>query len=120
MLNYSGFAEIRVPDISQVITALREQQLDLDDVLYESPSGPITAHDVMYGLQSEIVNTGRDFYAHKTGFTPKSLTKILTDGGFSQVFMSASHLEIHALAFKREPTPEQYALFRRTWNLALG
>lgn len=118
ILNETGFAEIRVPDITQVITALREQQLELDDVLYQSPAGPITAHDVIYGLQSEIESSGQDFYAHKTGFTPKSLAKILTDGGFSKIFISTSqYLAVHALAFKAEPTMEQYALLQQTWNL---
>ena len=121
ILNETGFAEIRVPDIAQVIKALRDQQLELDDVLYQSPAGPITAHDVIYGLQTEIENSGQDFYAHKTGFTPKSLSKILTDGGFSRIFISVNqHLAVHALAFKTEPTSEQYALMQPAWNLKPG
>lgn len=119
ILNDTGFAEIRVPDIAQVIKAVLAQQLELDDVLYQSPAGPITAHDVIYGLQSEIINSGQDFYAHKTGFTPKSLLRILTDGGFTRVFLSVSqHLAVHALAFKSEPTDEQYALLELEWNLS--
>lgn len=118
MLKADGFAEIRVPDIAQVINALIDQQLELDDVLYVSPAGPITAHDVIYGLQSEIQNSGQDFYAHKTGFTPSSLKKILTDGGFDKVFLRTDqHLAVHALAFKSEPTPEQYSSFENSWNL---
>lgn len=118
ILNETGFAEVRVPDIAQVITALREQQLELDDVLYQSPAGPITAHDVMYGLQTEIESSGQDFYAHKTGFTPKALAKILTDGGFSKIFLSTDeYLAVHALAFKAEPTIEQYAFLEQAWNL---
>jgi hypothetical protein len=118
ILNDTGFAEVCVPDIAQVMEALRERQLELDDVLYQSAAGPITAHDVVYGLQSEIQNSGQDFYAHKTGFTPKSLAKILSDGGFAKVFISTNwQLAVHALAFKTEPTEEQYALFKSTWNL---
>lgn len=118
ILNETGFAEIRVPDIAQVIAAVLEQQLELDDVLYQSPAGPITAHDVIYGLQTEIESSGQDFYAHKTGFTPKSLTQILVDGGFFKIFISTSqYLAVHALAFKAEPTMEQYALLEKTWNL---
>jgi hypothetical protein len=120
MLNETGFAEIRVPDIAQVITALHEQQLELDDVLYQSPAGPIAAHDVIYGLQTEIERSGQDFYAHKTGFTPKSLSKMLLDGGFHKVFLTTDPLlAVHALAFKTEPTIEQHALLRQTWNLGL-
>lgn len=118
ILNDTGFAEVFVPDFAQVMDALRDRQLELDDVLYQSAAGPITAHDIVYGLQSEIQNSGQDFYAHKTGFTPRSLVKILSDGGFAKVFISTNRpLEVHALAFKTEPTEEQYALFRSTWNL---
>ena len=118
VLNDTGFAEIRVPDIAQVIAALRERQLELDDVLYQSPAGPIAAHDVIYGLQTEIERSGQDFYAHKTGFTPKSLTKMLLDGGFQKVFLTTDPLlAVHALAFKAEPTVEHYALLGQAWNM---
>jgi predicted SAM-dependent methyltransferase len=119
MLNETGFAEIRVPDIEQVMAALRERELELDDILYQSPAGPISAHDVVYGLQREIRDTGQDFFAHKTGFTPKSLGKILMDGGFPQVYVSTSKevLAVHALAFKVSPTAEQCTLLEDTWNL---
>lgn len=119
MLNETGFAEIRVPDIAQVIAAVREREMELDDVLYQSPAGPISAHDVVYGLQKEIQESGQDFYAHKTGFTPKSLGKILLDGGFPLVFLSTEQqaLAVHALAFKAEPTAEQHALLRHAWDL---
>jgi SAM-dependent methyltransferase len=108
ILKEDGFAEIRVPDIAQVIAAVYENQMDPDDVLYESAAGPITAHDVIYGLQSEIVSSGQDFYAHKTGFTPKSLMKFLSDSGFRHIFLAEGvHLAVHALAFKTEPTEWQ-------------
>lgn len=111
ILKDDGFAEIRVPDIAQVIGAVRDQQLDLDDVLYESAAGPISAHDVIYGLQSEIVSSGQDFYAHKTGFTPKSLVKFLYEGGFRHVYLvEDEHLAVHALAFKLEPSATQRGL----------
>jgi hypothetical protein len=111
ILKGDGFAEIRVPDIAQVIGAVQDRQLDLDDVLYESAAGPISAHDVVYGLQSEIVNSGQDFYAHKTGFTPKSLVKFLYEGGFRHIYLvEDEHLAVHAFAFKLEPSVKQRAL----------
>jgi predicted SAM-dependent methyltransferase len=121
VLKEDGFAEIRVPDVSQVLKALNDQQLELDEPLYDSPAGPITAHDIIYGLQSEIIDSGQDFFSHKTGFTPKSLAKILKDGGFFKVFLrtdnSDDQFSVHALAFKAEPTKEQYLLFENTWQL---
>jgi hypothetical protein len=118
VLNDTGFAEIRVPDIAKVIAALHQQQLELDDVLYVSPAGPISAHDVVYGLQTEIEESGQDFYAHKTGFTPKSLSKMLLQAGFHKVIVATDpFLAVHALAFKAEPTKEQSELLRQTWNM---
>lgn len=111
ILKDDGFAEIRVPDIAQVIAAVQERQLDVDEVLYVSAAGPISAHDVMYGLQSEIVNSGQDFYAHKTGFTAKSLMSLLREAGFRHIFLAEGvQLAVHALAFKTEPTVWQRAL----------
>lgn len=111
ILKNDGFAEIRVPDIAQVIEAVQDQQLDLDDVLYQSAAGPISAHDVIYGLQSEIVSSGQDFYAHKTGFTPKSLVNFLYEGGFRHIYLvEDEHLAVHALAFKVEPSATQREL----------
>lgn len=120
LLNDKGFAEIRVPDIAQVISVVHEQQLDLDDVLYVSAVGPITAHDVVYGWQSEIITSGQDFYAHKTGFTTKSLVKFLTEGGFRHIFLLDDEpLAVHALAFKTKPTESQRALFGLHSNLCV-
>ncbi len=119
MLNDTGFAEIRVPDIAQVVAALHDRRLDLDDVLYESPAGPISAHDVFYGLQTEIQQSGQDFYAHKTGFTAMSLSKMLMGAGFQKIFLrTPPNLEVHALAFRSEPTSDQYALLEPEWDLA--
>jgi hypothetical protein len=121
ILKPEGFAEIRVPDIAQVITAIREVGLDLDDVLYHSAAGPITAHDVLYGLQSEIIDSGQDFYAHKTGFTSKSLPRMLTDVGFETVFLQHTEpLAIHALAFKERPTSEQIERLGPYWGVELA
>jgi hypothetical protein len=117
VLNASGFAEIRVPDIAAVIVELGNRQLELDDILYQSTAGPISAHDVIYGLQSEIVSSGQDFYAHKTGFTPKSLFEILISSGFKYVYLvNDEPLAVHAFAFKMEPTAAQRASLGKGWE----
>lgn len=121
VLNHNGFAEIRVPDIAAVIEEMGKRQLELDDVLYQSTAGPISAHDVIYGLQSEIVASSQDFYAHKTGFTPKSLFETLVLGGFKHVFLiKDEHLAVHAFAFKMEPTTEQRRLLGKGWEETTG
>lgn len=112
VLKADGFAEIRVPDIACVVRRVVESQLDIDDILYNSPSGPIAVSDVIYGSAHEIETSGVDFYAHKTGFTAQSLQTLLLRAGFPHVYMFVSEeaFEIKAIAFKREPTAAQRAL----------
>lgn len=99
VLKADGFVHLRVPDIGAVMLAAAQNKLDIEDVLYKSPRGPITVHDVIYGYGVEIERSGNDFFAHKTGFTPKSLVKVLQAAGFASVFVGTGNLEVLAYAF---------------------
>jgi SAM-dependent methyltransferase len=105
VLKPSGFTEIIVPDISAVMKYVVHNNLDINDVLYQSPAGPITAKDIIYG-HSQHIETGNSFYAHKTGFSPVSLRQLIIDCGFYSVFIKTDDLalEIQAYAFKEKPT----------------
>lgn len=103
VLKPEGFVDIRVPDIKEVMRVAVERNLDIEDVLYESPAGPIMVLDVLYGYTVEIERSGQDFYAHKTGFTPKSLLAALLRAGFSKVYTATGNLEVLVLAFKSLP-----------------
>lgn len=111
VLKDGGFAHIRVPDINEVMRLTIERGLDIDDVLYTSPSGPIMVLDVLYGYTVQIERSGQDFYAHKTGFTQKSLLSALERAGFSKIYSTLGNLEISAIAFKGEPDAAVCALF---------
>jgi len=111
MLKDGGFAHIRVPDINEVMRLTIERGLDIDDVLYTSPSGPIMVLDVLYGYTVQIERSGEDFYAHKTGFTQKSLLSALDRAGFSKIYSTLGNLEVSAIAFKGEPDAAVRALF---------
>ncbi len=111
VLKDSGFAHIRVPDVQEVMRTTVDQDLDIDDVLYESPAGPIRVLDVLYGYAVEIERSGQDFFAHKTGFTEKSLLNVLQKAGFSRTYSGSGNLEVTALAFKGNPGPTTRALF---------
>ena len=111
MLKDGGFAHIRVPDINEVMRLTIERCLDIDDVLYTSPSGPIMVLDVLYGYTVQIERSGEDFYAHKTGFTQKSLLSALDRAGFSKIYSTLGNLEVSAIAFKGEPDAAVRALF---------
>jgi hypothetical protein len=113
VLNADGFAEIRVPDLADLMQTVVRRGLDVDDLLYQSPAGPITVRDVLYGLGTEIERSGNDFWAHKTGFTKKSLTALLVRCGFPVVYNGAGNFEVAAFAFTKPPTEE----IRRLLNL---
>lgn len=111
VLKKDGFAYIRVPNIGELIQVVAKNNLDLNDVLYQSPSGPISVGDVIYGYGKEIEESGNDFYAHKYGFTQNVLVSLLKDGGFPYVHSTVGiNLEIRSIAFKNPPTADVLAL----------
>ncbi len=111
VLKDGGFAHIRVPDIQTLMRISVEQGLDIDDVLYQSPAGPISVADVLYGYGVEIERSGQDFFAHKTGFSEQSLIKALQSAGFTSTYTATSNLEVNGLAFKGQPDQATRALF---------
>jgi ubiquinone/menaquinone biosynthesis C-methylase UbiE len=112
VLKADGFAEVLVPDMDSVMTAVVDRDMDIEDILYVSQSGPITVRDVIYGWSVEIERSGVDFYAHKTGFTATSLKSVLVRAGFANVFpfVAKEAFELRALAFKSEPSSSQRRL----------
>lgn len=111
VLKPDGFAQVMVPDIHGLMQATLERELDIDDVLYHSAAGPVRPLDMLYGLQSEIEKSGRDYYQHKTGFTLKSLTAALVRAGFGDIYGRAINLEVFCLAFKTKPNDAARVMF---------
>jgi hypothetical protein len=110
VLKEGAFAYIRVPDMEDLMRTVTARNLDIDDFLYDSPAGLITVRDVIYGYGIEIEASGNEFFAHKTGFSKKSLTGILLASGFSYVFAASGNLEVTAIAFKGRPNRDSMAL----------
>jgi SAM-dependent methyltransferase len=79
VLRPNGKVVITVPDIKAVAAAIVSGGLDA--VLYQSPSGPISAVDILWGFRV-CVAAGNVFYQHKTGFTQTRLERCLADAGF--------------------------------------
>ena len=109
VLKPDGFAEIRVPDLMCIMRHVVTTGMDIEDTLYVSGAGPITVRDVIYGFGKQIEESGVDFYAHKTGFTPTTLSAFLAQAGFGQVFVQAlqEDFEVRAVAFRAQATPAQ-------------
>lgn len=112
VLKPDGFIHLRVPDIGAVMQIVVHKNLDIDDMLYQAPAGPITVRDVIYGWGREIERSGNDFFAHKTGFTSKSLTAVLHAAGFDNVFIGTGHLEVVAYAFTGKASDFATALLK--------
>ena len=111
VLKDGGFAHIIVPDIGEVMRITVEKGLDLEDVLYESEAGPIMVLDVFWGYSVEIERSGEDFFAHKTGFTSKSLVAAIEAAGFGRYYHRKGPLEVQMVAFKGTPDAEAKRLF---------
>jgi Methyltransferase domain len=112
VLKSDGFADIRVPDMMALMKRVSENNLDIEDVLYVIPAGPITVRDVIYGWSKEIERSGEDFYAHKSGFSDRSLSSALKQAGFGQVFpyVAPDKFELRAIAFKTEASEAHWHL----------
>lgn len=100
-----GFAHVSVPNMQYVCEHIAKGG-DIEDVLYQSPAGPIRAVDMMYGLGAYIEHTGNDFMCHKNGFTRKSLGNALL-AVFPFVFVGSHETELFAFAFKTKPSDQQ-------------
>ena len=82
VLRLGGLLMVAVPDLQSVAKHVAEG--NLTDPIYESPAGPIAPIDVLFG-HSGCIALGNEFYAHKTGFTVRSLEDALITAGFVDV-----------------------------------
>jgi hypothetical protein len=82
VLSDDGFVVLTCPDLQSVCQAIVNDQLL--EPLYQSPAGPISPIDILYGHRGFIAQ-GNHFMAHKGGFTLKSLNQAFVQAGFAQV-----------------------------------
>lgn len=106
VLKPRGFAHVSVPDLGELFTAIVRDKRDIGETWYTCPGGPITFHDVLYGWGRQVAQ-GNVFYAHRTGFTQKSLAKSLRAAKFASVMTACDGGNLHAFAFKVKPNKEQ-------------
>ena len=105
MLKSSGFANISVPDMNALFESVRGR--DIDETWYKTDCGKISFHDVIYGWGAQVSN-GNLYYAHKTGFTEKSLGKALRGANFAKVLTASDQGgNLHAFAFKSKPSRDK-------------
>lgn len=96
VLRKTGFACIVIPDLQVIAQWIASDRLD--EVIYESASGPVTAHDMIWGF-GQSLSLGKTSMAHRCGFTPTPFLKHLRAAGFEEILLRRqSTLELVAIA----------------------
>ncbi len=82
VLKDDGFLVITCPDLQTICGLVAQDKLG--EPAYQSPAGPITPLDILYGHGAAIAD-GHVYMAHKCGFTQKTLTQSLQQAGFTTI-----------------------------------
>jgi len=97
VLREDGVALLTLPDLQAVAELVVADSLETE--AYQSPSGPITPLDMIYGHTPSIAQ-GNQHMAHKTGFTARTLREQLLNAGFVDVTVRRDALALWARAVK--------------------
>jgi len=96
-----GFCCVIVPDLQTLAEYIANDRLH--EVVYESPAGPVIAHDIIFGFGPYLAR-GRSSMAHKCGFTPTLLLQKLQEAPFAEIVLRRrANQELAAVASKRAP-----------------
>lgn len=106
VLRPEGYALIILPDLRSVAKHIADDKLE--EVLYQSPAGPVAPLDVLYGFRPSLARS-QLYMAHKTGFTAKTLANALARSGFATVLCATveQRYEVWALGFARQRSKEE-------------
>ena len=85
ILKPEGFAFITCPDLEQIGRLIAGG--DVERTIYQSPAGPISVLDMLYGHSASIAR-GNAYMAHNTGFTVTRLGAALQKAGFSEAWVA--------------------------------
>jgi predicted SAM-dependent methyltransferase len=96
-----GFFCVIVPDLQILAEYIANDRMD--EAVYRSAAGPVTAHDIIFGFGGYLAR-GLEGMAHHCGFTPQLLARKLQEAPFAEVVLKRRpNHELAALAFKRRP-----------------
>lgn len=82
VLKPEGFAVITCPDLQLAASIIAAGKLE--EPVYASPDGPITAMDIVFGHRPSLAR-GQGYMAHRTGFSLQSLFDALSGAGFARI-----------------------------------
>ena len=98
VLKPHGLLLVTLPDLQQVARLVVEDRLE--ESAYVSQSGPITPLDMIFGHTASLAR-GNQFMAHRTGFTARSLHKLLIEAGFVEVTLrQGASFDLWATGYK--------------------
>jgi SAM-dependent methyltransferase len=98
VLRADGFLCVIVPDLQTIAQYVAADRLH--ETLYDSPAGPVTAHDIVFGFGIAIAR-GRTSMAHRCGFTPGMLQRCFNDLPYGEVLLRRRSTEYELVALAR-------------------
>ena len=106
VLKEDGMVVITCPDLQSVCEVVVQDKLL--EPLYDSPSGPISPIDTMYGHRGFIAQ-GKEYMAHKGGFTYSTLDKAFLETGFKARVggRRPGVFDLYLVAFKQLKSEEE-------------
>jgi predicted SAM-dependent methyltransferase len=117
VLRPEGFALITCPDLEAIAKLIAA---GIDRVAYESPAGPITPLDMLFGHRRSI-QQGNLFMCHRTGFTEERLGKLIVAAGFGEArLLKGQMYELWALGLMTKANREEIDTLMTASSLAFG
>jgi len=112
VLKPNGFCVITCPDIQTVCELVAQDKLM--DAAYQSPAGPITPLDILYG-HSNSIKDGNTYMAHRCGFTQRSLSPVIKQFGYISVatMRRAISFDLWVIASKNQRTEDEMRLLAK-------
>jgi SAM-dependent methyltransferase len=98
VLREDGFVCVIVPDLQIVAQYVAADRLH--EALYDSPAGPVTPHDIVFGFGAAIAG-GRISMAHRCGFTPSMLQRCFNELPYGEVLLRRRSADLELVAVAR-------------------
>ena len=113
VLKEDGIVVITCPDLQSAGKALTQDKLF--ETLYESPMGPVTAFDVLFGHRKTTAD-GNVFMIHKGGFTYSTLDMAFYKAGFKARCGKRVAFALYLVAFKQKKSEEEIKKIATPFN----
>ena len=106
VLKEDGTVVIKCPDLQSVCEAVAQDKLL--EPLYDSPAGPISPIDIMFGNR-KVIAEGNDYMDKKGGFTYSVLDSAFWEAGFKARYGGRTQggWELALVAFKQKKSGEE-------------